>query len=1086
MTAQTALLVVVVGFVGALAGVATTQLWQDRRARRAQRRRDAGDRRERLRPGLEPLLRAAIRFERFVSSWSPAWRPVLTEERRVRVRELADDLDCDAEVAEVTLQLEGATDALQAVRDLRWRMDGFRALVAQVPAGGLLADTLEVGAMAAAITASLPDLKAIVLAELEGVVPSVPDRRAAQPARSGDGARPAAPPRERVAWLSSLGPLRRTVFRWLWLGSVASQLGTWVHNVGAVDQMTLLAPTALLLALIQTATSLPGLMLALPAGALADIVDRRRLLLLASAWMCGVSALLSVATFAHLVSSGLLLALTFALGLGSVAGLPAWQAIIPGLVPRDEMPQAVTLSSVAINLARVTGPAVGGLAVALAGPGAAFALTAVAFALTTLVVLQWRRDGPAAMLPAEGMVAAVRFGVRYSLLTAPVRITIIRAAGFILFASALWALMPVVSHRFEVGFAGYSGLLGSLGVGAVASGVLLTRIRRFLGPDALVLVATLAFAATSVSVALVPHYWIALAMMPAAGMAWVCAMSTFNVAAQLAAPEWVRGRVLASYQVTHMGSLAIGSAIWGTFATRLGLAPTMAVAGLLLAGGLVLPARWRLDAVTAVDDAGGAPAEPAAAGDAGPAGALGPPAVPRPRSPVAGRRIGAYLLEASLGAGGLGHVYVARHADLDTVRAVKVMHPDLAADGRLRDRFVRGAGQAARLDHPGLVRVSDCGILDGVPYVVMDLVESTTLQEHLDQLPAGRGVSDPLVRRCVREVAAALDHAHGMGVAHGALRPGNVLIRAGDGRAVLSDLALGGGRADAYAPPERCDGGAADPTPAGDVYAFAAVLHRIATGDPPPGRMLARIAGHPDRPPPPIGLVAPHLPSELEAALSRGLAASPSARYPTAGALAEAYLRATERMPALPSRAIAPVPVWAPALAPASRAGVSSPTGWSLAPLVVLLLGLGAATLAPPPVAAVQSPLPDPVRGTVGQALRVAGLRLTVLSVTPDGQPPASTILDRDQRLVVVRVLYRVVGTDPVITSPYDWTVTDESGQVYGAVEDGIPSALPEAPLSPAATVGGTLAFVVPRTARGLVLHFDAERGYESAEVPLG
>jgi len=568
VSVQAALLVAVIGFVGGLCGVAAARLWQDGRTRRARRWREAGERRERLRPSLERLLRGAIRFERLVSTWSPAWRPTLTEERRDRTREVVDELDGDAELAEVTLGLEGATGTRAGVRQLRARIEQLRVLLATSPDG---ARPEELGSMAASITASLPALKAAILAELEATVtaPSGPDGRPAPAAAAG--------------WPASLSPLRHTVFRWIWLASLASQLGTWIQNVGAVDQMTLLAPTALLLALIQTATSLPGLLLALPAGALADIVDRRRLLVAASAWMCLVSALLSLTALVHLTTSWLLLALTFAIGVGTVAGLPAWQAIIPSLVPRDELTPAVTLSSVAINLARVTGPALGGVAVAFAGPGAAFGLTAVAFAMTTAVVLRWRRDRPSPTLPAEGMVAAIRFGARYSLMDEPVRRTLVRAVGFVGFASSLWALMPVVSGRFGAGLTGYSGLLGALGVGAVASAVLLTRIRRAVASDPLVVAASLVFAAVSLGVAVVPAYWLAVLLMPAAGAAWVCAISTFNVSAQLASPEWVRGRVLASYQVTQMGSLAVGSALWGAVATRLGLAPALAVSALLLA-----------------------------------------------------------------------------------------------------------------------------------------------------------------------------------------------------------------------------------------------------------------------------------------------------------------------------------------------------------------------------------------------------------------------------------------------------------------------------------------------------------------------
>jgi MFS family permease len=399
----------------------------------------------------------------------------------------------------------------------------------------------------------------------------------------------------------AFAPLRHTVFRWLWLASLASQMGTWIQNVGAVDLMTVLAPTALMLALVQTATTLPGLFLALPSGALADVLDRRRLLVAASVWMLAVGALLAVTTFAHLTSAWWLLALTFGVGIGSVVGLPAWQAITPEVVPRAELQPAVTLTSVAVNLARAVGPAAGGLAVALAGAGAAFALTVACFVFTTVVVYRWRRESEPADLPAERVLAAVRTGFRYSLIATPVRAILVRSTGFIVFASALWALMPVVSRQLHMGSTGYSGLLASLGAGAVGGALLLPRIRHRLRPDAVGVAGTLLFAAASLGAGLASSYWAVPPMMLAAGAAWVAAISTFNVSAQRAAPAWVRGRVIAAYQVTYMGSMALGSAAWGVLAGRLGLSATLVLAAALLAAGAALALRWRLGPIEALD-----------------------------------------------------------------------------------------------------------------------------------------------------------------------------------------------------------------------------------------------------------------------------------------------------------------------------------------------------------------------------------------------------------------------------------------------------------------------------------------------------
>jgi MFS family permease len=790
--------------------------------------------------------------------------------------------------------------------------------------------------------------------------------------------------------LESLTPLRHAVFRWIWLASLGSQLGTWMQNVGAVDQMTLLAPTAFLLALVQTATSLPGLLFALPAGALTDIVDRRRLLVAASGWTCVVSVLLGLAALAHVTTPWLLLALTFAVGVGTTAGLPAWQAIIPDLVPRGELTPAVTLSSVAINLARVTGPAVGGVAVAFAGPGAAFALTALAFAATTLVVLRWRPRSASPRLPAQGMLAAVRFGTRYSLHHAPVRRTLLRGASFIVFSSALWALMPVVSRQFGMGFAGYSGLLASLGVGAVASGVTLHWVRRVVGPDSLVVAASFVFAAVSALVPVVPAYWVAVLLMPGAGWAWVCALSTFNVSAQLAAPAWVRGRVLASYQVTQMGSLAVGSAVWGGVATRLGLTSSMAIAALLLTAVAVVAPRWKLP--------------------------VGDEAPDLAEDGLAGRQVGPYQLEVPVGAGVLGEVYLARHAALQAPRAVKVMKAGPAGHPRIRDAFLRGARSAARLRHPHVVAVYDSGVEGELPYLVMPFVESLSLEQHLQRVPEARHAGDPTIRRCVGEVAAALDHAHAHGVIHGDLKPSNVLVRARDGRAML------GGFAVAPVP-----AGAPEPTAAGDLSAFAALLRRLAPG------------------------------------------LAPAAHHRTAGELADAYLAATE---------------WATESSPgwtsgAVRAALAVGTA-------VLLLATAVVTAAA--LTAQGHPAPAGLSASaslqLGRPVTAGGLRLTVVDARLDAPAPPSMALDPGERLVVVDVRYEAEAAAGA--SLYDWVVTDDSGAVYGAVAGGLDGALPELSLAPTERVRGVVAFVVPRSARGLVLHYDAETGDDSVPVPLG
>jgi hypothetical protein len=354
----------------------------------------------------------------------------------------------------------------------------------------------------------------------------------------------------------------------------------------------------------------------------------------------------------------------------------------------------------------------------------------------------------------------------------------------------------------------------------------------------------------------------------------------------------------------------------------------------------------------------------------------------------------------------------------------------------------------------------------------MEHVESLTLAERLAQLPAPDRLTDPTVVHCMRDVAAALDHAHGRGVVHGDLKAANVLLRTGDGRALLGDFAIAAaGRVPAA-------------TAAGDVRAFAALLHEVATGSPPYGGELAAIGGHPDRPPPPLGLTAPDLPRDLEAVLSRGLSAPPRAGYGTAGELAAAYLEAVERLPSGAALAVSRPPAPVPAAPRRRRRG---PTARVVAPAAVLLFGTVILTLvAPPPTAEGRDSLPAPVAGALGRPVAVGGLRLTVLGAALDAQPPASVRLRPGDRFVLVQVAYQADGRGGTIASPYDWALTDASGAAYAVAQDGIDGALPEAELGPAGTARGRLGFVVRRAARGLVLQFDSELGDDAARFPLG
>lgn len=367
--------------------------------------------------------------------------------------------------------------------------------------------------------------------------------------------------------------------------------------------MTSLAPSPLMVSLMQTATSLPFFLLALPAGALADIVDRRRLLIGTQLWMFAVAIVLGVTTIAHLTGPWVLLGLTFALGLGNALNAPAWQATVPELVPREELPSAVGLSSIAVNVARAVGPALGGLIVAATGPGWVFLLNATSFLGIVLVLVRWRREVVVtSRLPPEDVPGAMRAGMRYVRHSAPFHAVLARTAAFVIPASALWALLPLFArHQLGLDATGYGVVLGCLGVGAIAGAFALPRVRDRVTSDRLVVMATALFAAVSVALAATRSPVAAGAALFLGGIAWMAAMSTLNVASQNAVPAWVRARGLAVGLLVLQGGLAFGSLCWGVVATRAGI-PTALVGGAVtLLAGVVLSRHHALHGLSNLD-----------------------------------------------------------------------------------------------------------------------------------------------------------------------------------------------------------------------------------------------------------------------------------------------------------------------------------------------------------------------------------------------------------------------------------------------------------------------------------------------------
>jgi MFS family permease len=376
---------------------------------------------------------------------------------------------------------------------------------------------------------------------------------------------------------------------------LVSNVGTWLQEVGAAWLMTSLSTSPLMVALVQAATTLPIFLLALPAGALADVVDRRRLLIVTQAWMLCATAVLGALAMAGAAGPWTLLTLTFIVGLGAALNAPAWQAIIPELVSRPELPAALGLNGVGINAARAVGPALGGLVVAAAGPGAAFLLNAASFVGVIVALNRWRRQARPSALPAERVMGAILAGLRYVRHAPELRAVLARSGAFILAGSALWALLPVVA-RFDLGLGpgGYGLLLGCLGAGAVAGAAILPRWRRTASANALALTATLAFAAALLGASLARGFPEMGGAMLLCGGAWLVLLTTFHTSAQAALPGWVRGRALAVYLLVFFGGMAAGSAAWGAIATQLGARAALGAAAAAVIAGLALTARHRL------------------------------------------------------------------------------------------------------------------------------------------------------------------------------------------------------------------------------------------------------------------------------------------------------------------------------------------------------------------------------------------------------------------------------------------------------------------------------------------------------------
>ncbi len=390
-------------------------------------------------------------------------------------------------------------------------------------------------------------------------------------------------------------PLINPFFRLLWITNVISLIGTWMHEVGAAWLMTSLTLSPFMVAMVQTATTLPFFLLSFPAGALADILDRRRLLIVTQILMFSSALALGLITILGKTSPVILLVFTFLLSVGAAINTPAWQAIIPELVPRKDLASAITLGSVSFNIARVAGPAIGGFIVATFGPGITFLLNALSFSGVITSLIHWKRESTIRTLPEERLMGAIRSGVRYIRNASNVRTVLIHISVFSFFTSSLWAFLPIVA-RAELGLnpTGFGMLLGFFGIGGLTGAAILPRVQHKTSMNHLVAASTIIFASTIFALGVVKDFKIISIAMFFGGIAWLAILSIFNTSVQSVIPSWVRGRVISVFILAFFGGMAGGSALWGAIATKAGVSVMLVGTSICTVAGIIFTWRYKL------------------------------------------------------------------------------------------------------------------------------------------------------------------------------------------------------------------------------------------------------------------------------------------------------------------------------------------------------------------------------------------------------------------------------------------------------------------------------------------------------------
>jgi MFS family permease len=375
-------------------------------------------------------------------------------------------------------------------------------------------------------------------------------------------------------------PLQTPLFRNLLLADVVSDIGTFMQTVGAAWLMVSLGAGPMYVALTQTASALPFFVFALPAGAIGDIVDRRKLILYTEFWMVGVATLLAVATIGGLMSPWLLLGLTFALSAGDAIETPTWRAILPELVKKEDLAAASALNGIEFNFARAVGPALAGLIIAAAGIGAAFTLNVLSFTGVILLVARWKRPIRRRTAPPETLTGATVAALRYVRYSPSLRGMMFRSGLTMFFASALLALMPSVARGVSDSPTGYGILLGCFGAGAVLGALTMQPARARWSTEEVASGGVSILGLMAIAAGFLHAMAVLAATMLIAGAAWIVFISLVSALMQSLAPDWVRARVLAVFMLVFQGGLAAGSAFWGAVAARQGIQSALLWAGL--------------------------------------------------------------------------------------------------------------------------------------------------------------------------------------------------------------------------------------------------------------------------------------------------------------------------------------------------------------------------------------------------------------------------------------------------------------------------------------------------------------------------